>query len=74
MKRPLWHYRKYGSVKGTRQMRVFVSDEIFEFFDSLTHDKEGRKRRSRGTILEALVELARGMPEALASKLKKMDG
>jgi hypothetical protein len=67
----VYHYRKYGTVKGTHELRVQVPTEVVEFFDLYTHDAQGRKRRPRGVVLEALVEMARKMPDALMECLKK---
>ena len=67
----VYRYRKYGTIKGSHELRVQVPHEIFEFFDLYTHDAQGRQRRPRGVVLEALVEMARKMPDALMECLKK---
>ncbi len=54
---PRRHNRKFGSVKGAKEFRAQVPQEVFDFFEANAID-EHNCRRSRGKILEILVKTA----------------
>lgn len=54
---PRRHNRKFGSVKGAREFRAQVPEEVFAFFEANALD-ENNCRRSRGQLLEILVKTA----------------
>jgi hypothetical protein len=57
-------YRRWGSMKGTQELRARVCPDVFTFFNDHATDREG-KRRSRGKTLELLVELVEQLADPL---------
>jgi len=56
------HNRKFGSVKGAKEFRAQVPKEVFDFFEANALD-EHNCRRSRGKILEILVQAVGKLPD-----------